>query len=136
MAELTKADKEQIKRIQEGLKCGYDEALEVLQYDKAVDHSKSKEKLVHDLTDEQEKAAKKLAKCVDRKKPNYQFTQRERKANPTKGGIIAELAKFLENDSEFATENVSITNKERMIAFSIGSDSFEITLIQKRKPKN
>ena len=60
---------------------------------------------------------------------------RERKANPTKGGIIAEIAAFLSEKSEFATENVEITNKERMIAFKIGDESYEITLIQKRKPK-
>ena len=32
-------------------------------------------------------------------------------------------------------ENVEITNIERMIAFSIGDDKYEITLSKKRKPK-
>ena len=66
----------------------------------------------------------------------YDFKKRERKANPTTGGIIAELAKFLSDSSEFATESVEITNKERQIAFKIGEDAFELTLVQKRKPKN
>lgn len=57
------------------------------------------------------------------------------KANPTKGGIIAELADFMEHHSEYAAENVTITNKERMIAFRIGDNDYEITLIQKRKKK-
>ena len=50
-------------------------------------------------------------------------------------GIIAELAKFLTENSENACENVEITNKERQIAFKIGENAYELTLIQKRKPK-
>ena len=83
-----------------------------------------------------EKMAKKFANAREKRKPTvYQFQKRERKANPTKGGIIAELAKFLEENSEFAVENVEITNKERQIAFKIGENAFELTLTQKRKPK-
>jgi hypothetical protein len=37
--------------------------------------------------------------------------------------------------SEFATENVEITNKERQISFSIGDQKYELTLVQKRAPK-
>jgi hypothetical protein len=77
----------------------------------------------------------KTANADEHKKPTVP-TKRERKANPTKAGIIAEIATFLTENSEFATENVQITNKERMIAFQIGEEKYEITLIQKRKPKN
>ena len=74
---------------------------------------------------------------TERKKPTvYDFSKRERKANPTKGGIISELHKFLVEMSEFATESVEITNKERQIAFKIGEDAYELTLIAKRKPKS
>jgi hypothetical protein len=76
----------------------------------------------------------KTANVDDHKKPKTPV-KRERKANPTKAGIIAEIATFLAQNSEFATENVEITNKERMIAFQIGEEKYEITLIQKRKPK-
>ena len=62
--------------------------------------------------------------------------KRSRKENPTKAGIIAEIAKFLEENSENACENVEITNKERQIAFKIGENCYELTLVQKRKPKN
>ena len=90
-----------------------------------------------DLSPEAEKEAKKFANSRERKRPTvYDFKKRERKANPTKGGIIAELAKFLSNSSEFCPENVEIVNKERQIAFKIGEDAFELTLVQKRKPKN
>ena len=47
-----------------------------------------------------------------------------------------ELAKFLSDSSEFCPENVEIVNKERQIAFRINEDAFELTLVQKRKPKN
>jgi hypothetical protein len=42
----------------------------------------------------------------------------------------------LSENSGFAVENAEITNKERQIAFQIGEDKFELTLVQKRKPKN
>ena len=88
-----------------------------------------------DLTAEEHKKAMKQANADEHKKPTTP-TKRERKSNPTKAGIIAEIATFLTENSEFATENVQITNKERMIAFQIGDEKYEITLIQKRKPKN
>ena len=88
-----------------------------------------------DLSAEEHKKAMKTANADEHKKPTAPV-KRERKSNPTKAGIIAEIATFLTENSEFATENVQITNKERMIAFQIGDEKYEITLIQKRKPKN
>lgn len=41
----------------------------------------------------------------------------------------------MEHNSNFAVVDLAITNKERQIAFKIGDDSFELTLVQKRKPK-
>jgi hypothetical protein len=58
---------------------------------------------------------------------------RTRKENPTKATIISEISAFL---TENGYESVEITNKERQIAFKVGADSFELTLVQKRKPKN
>lgn len=137
MERISRSDKEQIQRIMTGLKCSEAEAKEILAYDKEVDKAKVKDRLAHDLDIETEKEAKKMINVREHKKaPNYQFSQRERKANPTKGGIIAELAKFLENDSEFAITNLEVTNKERMISFEISGQKFEITLTQKRTPKS
>lgn len=108
-------------------------ALDVIDCDHEIDRGIEQD---FDLDKETEKMAKKYANATTKKKPTvYEFTKRERKANPTKAGIIAELAKFLTENSEYATENVEITNKERMIGFSIGDDKFEVTLVQKRKPK-
>ena len=124
----------QIENIMVNLKCTREEAEDVMKWDKVIDQGG---RTPYDLDPEAEKMAKKMANVRERKKPTvYDFKQRERKANPTKGGIISELHKFLVEMSEFATESVEITNKERQIAFKIGEDAFELTLVQKRKPKN
>ena len=109
------------------------EALDVIACDHEIDRGVAQE---FDLDPEREKMAKKFANATTKKKPTaYDFKQRERKANPTKASIIAELAKFLAEDSENACEGVNITNKERQIAFRIGENDYELTLVQKRKPK-
>ena len=126
-------DTEQLDRIMHGLKCSPEEAQEILAYDKAVDRG---EKTEHDLPQDKLEVARKFAHTRTRKAPTvYKFTKRERKPNATKAGIIAELFTFLSENSDFAVENAEITNKERQIAFKIGEDSFELTLVQKRKPK-
>lgn len=101
--------------------------------DKAIDHD---EKMDFDLPPDKLKVAQKQAHTGTRKTPTaFKFTKRERKPNATKGGLIAELAQFLSENSGFAVENLEITNKERQIAFEIGGEKFELTLVQKRKPK-
>lgn len=63
-------------------------------YDKAVEADKKTE---YDLPPEKAKIAQKFAHAGTRKQPTaYKFTTRQRKPNATKGGIIAELAEFLE----------------------------------------
>lgn len=116
-----------------GLKCSEAEAREILEYDRKVDRG---EKTEHDLPRDKIKVAQKFAHTGTRKTPTaYKFTKRERKPNATKAGIIAELFEFLDKNSEFSTENVTILNKERQISFKIGEETFELTLVQKRKPK-
>lgn len=57
-----------------------------------------------------------------------------RKPDETKRALIQALFEFVE--AYAGTDNVEVTNIERMIAFSIGEDKYEITLSKKRKPKN
>lgn len=117
-------------------KLGYSDAQieEMLEDDLAVDRGES---LPWDMSKEEHKKAMKNANADEHKKPTvYKFDKRERKANPTKGAIIAEIAQFLAENSANACENVVITNKERQIAFQIGENSYEFTLVQKRKPKS
>ena len=125
------AEKSQKERIMEILNVSSKEADEILAYDKLVDQGKP---TPYDLSKEEEKKLRKYRQA-DRKPTAYKFSQRERKPNATKGGLVAELFEFLSNNSSFATENVEITNKERQVRFSIGEDTFELTLVQKRKPK-
>lgn len=128
----------QIERIMVNLRCSKEEAEQILADDKAIDRG---ERMSFDLDPQKEKEAKKMANCGTRKTPTvYSLDntggKRSRKENPTKSAIISEIAKFLEENSENACQNVTITNKERQIAFRIGENDYEFTLVQKRKPKN
>ena len=134
MAKPAKAQLEAMKKL--GL--SEKEIQELIAADAAIDKG---EKMPFDLTEEQAKEAKKYTKAGTKKAPTvYKLDnaegKRSRKENPTKAGIIAEIAKFLAENSENACENVEITNKERQIAFKIGENCYEFTLVQKRKPKN
>ena len=124
----------QKERIMKTLKISAEEADEILAYDKAVEQGK---KTPYDLSKEQIKETRKYRQC-DRKPTVYNFdtSKRQRKPNPTKGGIIAELADFLQKNCNFAIENCEIVNKERQIAFKCGENRFELTLVQKRPPKS
>lgn len=125
----------QVQKLMRLLDCTEEEAKQVIADDKAIDRG---EKMPFDLDAEHEKVARKYTKTGTRKTPtvyNFDTSKKPRKENPTKASIIAELAKFLVENSENATENVEITNKERQIAFKIGENAYELTLVQKRKPK-
>ena len=117
----------QVERIMRSLGVTEAEAKTILGEDKAIDRG---ERMDFDLSPEAEKEAKKMANVGTRKTAS-EPVERKRKENFTKANVISEVAKFLEN----LGENVQITNKERQIAFSIGSEDYEFTLVQKRKPK-
>ena len=118
----------QVERIMRNLKCSREEAAQILADDKAIDQG---ERMAFDLSPEAEKQAKKFENTGTRQ-TNGQKTERKRKENPTKATVIAELAQFL---AENGYEMVEITNKERQIAFKVGENAYELTLVQKRKPK-
>lgn len=124
-------DKARIKQLMITLDLTEEEAIELLQDDDDIDHGKAKD---FDLSKEQEKIAKQY-RNVGTRKVSDKPIKRERKPNEIKGNFIAVLAKYLQNTTDLACENVNITNKERQIAFSIGNDNFELTLVQKRPPK-
>jgi hypothetical protein len=120
--------KERVAELMAQLKCTREEALEIIECDKAIDRG---ERVYFDLDPEAEKQAKKYANTGTRQ-TNGQKTERKRKENPTKATIIAEISEFL---TEKGYEMVEITNKERQIAFKVGENAYELTLVQKRKPK-
>lgn len=125
---MAESQKERIMRV---LEVNEKEANEILAYDNAVDKGL---KTQYDFTKEQEKETRKYRQA-DRKPTAYKFTKRERKPNATKGGLIQELYNFLTTGSGFEIINCEITNKERQIAFGVGENKFEITLVQKRQKK-
>lgn len=57
-----------------------------------------------------------------------------RKPDEIKRAMIAALAEFV--GSQDNVKNCEVTNIERIIAFSIADDNYEIVLQKKRKPKN
>ena len=121
------------KQIQALMKLGLsrEEALQTLADDKDIDKGLPKD---FDLTAEQLKNVKQYTK-VGTRKTSPTPTKRERKENPTKALITAELFKFFTENAEISAENLEILNKERQIFFKCGENDYELTLTQKRKPK-
>lgn len=128
-------------------KLGYTDAQiqQMLADDKAIDRG---EVFDWDLPPEEHKKAMKYANVQEKtpkkeEKPakkggtayNFDTSTKKRKENPTKANIISAIFQFLTEMSALCPENVEITNKERQIAFQIGENAFELTLVQKRKPK-
>ena len=85
-----------------------------------------------DLTPEQQKVVSEMTRAdteVGKRKGT-------RKPNETKEAIVRELCEFLAEDAlGQAYEDVTITNVNRTITFSIGEKKFELNLIEKRAPK-
>ena len=127
-------DENRISELMKTLDLTRDEAIELIKDDEQVDKMGMKQ-VDDDLTEEQKKAIKKAKGGIRAVNAYGKKVTRERKENPTKASLIAEIADFLQKNSENAIENCEITNKERQIAFKIGENSFELTLVQKRKPK-
>ena len=133
---MTKKEKEYEALIEKHIKslgCTREEAIDIIETDKIIDKGG---RTPYDLPIDIEKMAMKMS-AVDERKAKTADNKRGkvRAENPTKSGIIANLAEFLTEMSNFLCENVEITNKERQIAFKCGENAYELTLVQKRKPK-
>ena len=119
----------QQEKLMRVLGCTEEEALDIISNDKAIDQGK---RVDFDLDPEREKMAKKMANTGTKRPTVYNFDTKGkiRKENPTKAGIIQYLFECLTD-----YDNVVISNKERQITFSTGGENYELTLVQKRKPK-
>ena len=131
---MTEKQKKKVNEIMRLLDCTEEEALDVIKTDEIIDKGGRTQ---YDLPIDQEKEAMKFGAVKDRKAKDKEGNMRGkvRAENPTKSGIISNLADFLTEMSNFECENVKITNKERQIAFKCGENDYELTLVQKRKPK-
>jgi fatty acid-binding protein DegV len=125
---MAETQKEKLMRL---LDLTAEQAEQLMADDKAIEKG---EPMPFDLTEEQKKVAKKMTNTVAKIAPTrYKFDQRKTtKENTTKGNIIAEIAEFLK---EKGYEDIEIVNKERQFTFKYEENTFEITLIQKRKGK-
>ena len=128
---LTEKEWARVDELVETLGCSIAEAISVIEGDRKIDKGESVD---FGLSKEQEKQALKMANVKEHKKPMVlNLQKRERKADTTKEGVIQALYDFL---VENGYEGCEITNKSKLIAFSIAGENYELNLIRKRKPKN
>lgn len=119
---------EAVKKIMGILGCSEQEAQDVVATDKKIDKG---EKLFS-LNPEEEKASKKA-----RRAPtvyNFDTSKRKKVENLVKRDLIQQLFQFLNSLDEVIT-NIQVVNPERIISFDVQGNTYEFTLVQKRKPK-
>lgn len=119
---------EAVKKIMGILGCSEQEAQDVIATDKKIDKG---EKLFP-LNPEEEKASKKA-----RRAPtvyNFDTSKRAKVENLVKRDLIQQLFQFLNSLNEVIT-NIQVVNPERIISFDVQGNTYEFTLVQKRKPK-
>ena len=130
---MTKKELEYEQTIEKHIKllgCTREEAIDIIETDKIIDKGGRTQ---YDLSKEEEKLAMKISGVSERKAKSADNKRgKVRAENPTK----ADLIKFLfESLTEYDCQNLNIVNKERQIAFSVGDNDYELTLVQKRKKK-
>lgn len=121
-------------------KLGYSDAQieEMLEDDKAVDRN---EPLPWDMSKEEHKKAMKYANADEHKKTekkaptvyNWDTTDKPKKQNITKEGLVSALAEFLQANTNLGCEKVEITNKQGKVEFTVNGTAFTFSLTQHRK---
>lgn len=127
MRKLTKDEWAKVDNLVDKLECSIDEAVDILDADKAIDRN---EKVDFDLSPEEHKKAMKLANV--REHTMTTKTTRTKKIDDEKKAIIAGIAEFL-GQCDVNCENISISNVDREIKFTVGANKYTITLIKNRK---
>lgn len=134
MTDLRIPDKymdEAVERLMKGGHYSLEEATQIAIDDWRIDHG---DRCEWEPTVEEEKAMRKATKVVGERKKSATPVKRERKEDEVKQVLINLLAAAL-GEGDLDVADIVITNKERMIAFNVGDDSFEIMLTKKRKAK-
>ena len=131
---LNQEEKERIPTIMRVLDLTYEEAIDLLKCDRAIDKG---EHMDFDISKEQEKEVRKMLKHETmsgvrtfEKRPKQ---PKEKKINEPKKAFIEDLVAWLGESENYG--NIEVVNAERQVKFAIGEDTFELTLVQKRKPK-
>ena len=134
MTDLRIPDKymnEAVERLMRGGHYSLEEATQIAIDDWRIDHG---DRCEWEPTVEEEKAMRKATKVVGERKKSATPVKRERKEDEVKQALINLLAAAL-GEGDLDVADIVITNKERMIAFNVGDDSFEVMLTKKRKAK-
>lgn len=119
-------DEKKIAQLMKTLGITREEAIEVIEYDKAVDKMSMKE-LNATMSAEEKKILRELTQ-VDRKKSDTPV-KRERKADNDKGSLM----ELLQNALADSVSNLVVTNKEREMEFTYQDRKFRLTLSAPRK---
>ena len=125
-------DEKWIKSTMKALDLTREEAIEMWMDDHDIDQGKAKD---FDLDPEKQKVVKEMTKAGGKARAK-ETKPRERKPNDEKRTIIQDLNDFLVNSCQDYINLVEIVNVEREITFKIGENAYELTLVQKRKPKS
>lgn len=123
----------QIEKLMKTLEITREEAIEILNEDKEIDRMTSMSEIDSDISAEHRKIKK---ECTNVKKGVNAYgktTTRELKPDENKRYIINLLAEALKSGDNIV--NVEITNIQKYITFSIGSENFELDLKRKRAKK-
>ena len=123
----------QIEKLMKTLDISREEAIEILNEDKEIDRMTSMNEIDSDISAEHRKIKK---ECTNVKKGVNAYgktTTRELKPDENKRYIINLLEEALRSGDNIV--NVEITNVQKYITFSIGSENFELDLKRKRAKK-
>ena len=95
------------------------------------DNDYTTNEVVEELT---KKAKENKTTLINKARENVENkkTTRERKENPTKELIIAEIAKTLQT---LGVGELKIENKAKIITFAFNNECYKVDLVQKRKSK-
>ena len=136
MEQRSDAMEDRIKYIMRTLDCSEQEALQLIEDDKAVDRMTKTSEIQSDLTQEQKKASKKaraVAKAPKAKAPTaYKWeTKKQKKRDNEKHNVIELFINALEGDIN--VKNIEITNEDREFEFLYNDRKIKVTLIAPRK---
>jgi hypothetical protein len=116
---------EQVEKLMKTLDLTEEEALQLIEDDKAIDRGAK----MFDLDPELEKASKRARQAPRTSTPTP--TKRTKKEDTDKGFLISLLAKALtasDNEGFTETPQIEITNPERQIDFTFSGRKFRIVL--------
>lgn len=121
----------QVEKLMKALGISEEEALQLIEDDKAVDRMKDRE-VTSDLTLEQKRAVKSATKVGTKKPTVYKFdTQKKpRKENIGKKTLVSALRETIE---KMGATDIDVTNPERELAFAVDGVKYKVVLSCPRK---